>query len=157
MAKQSASKSKKLNIGVIEKENKIYEEKVKVDLSNGYYVNIYKNFSPIKINELVREILTDRQRAEESGIDFTEINMKDWGYFNIIYKFSDLGIPSDIKSKVDAFIQVMNFKDWTKILSAFPKESIDEIIESLEIASNNLEEYMKKEFGNTNELTTQES
>lgn len=136
--------SKQLKLVDIKNENKIYNEKKKVELSDKYFVYIYPHFSPIKITELINEILTDPQRAKEVGIDFDKINITDWGLFNIIYKFADLGIPSEIKKKVQAFSEIMNSEYWTKIIEAFPVESINKFKESLDIISANIEQLAKK-------------
>lgn len=135
--------SKKLTLIDIKNENKIYDQKEKVILSDEFYVNIYPNFSPIKISELIREILTDPQRAKDAGIDFDKINITDWGLFNLIYKFADLNIPSDIQKKVQAFNEIMNSDYWTKIIEAFPEESINKFKEALDNISSNLETLVK--------------
>jgi hypothetical protein len=137
---------KKLTLKSIKNENKIYEEKIKINLPNGYYVYIYKSFSPLKIAELIRETLTDPQKAKEAGINFDNISIPDWGLFNIIYKFTDLGIPSDIKSKVAAYIEIMNSEYWTKIIESFPEESINKIKESLDRFSANFEKLTQEEI-----------
>jgi hypothetical protein len=141
--------SKKLTLKDLKNENKIYDQKKKVTLSDEYYVNIYTHFSPIKIAELIRETLTDPQKAIESGINFDNISIPDWGLFNIIYKFTDLGIPSDIKSKVAAYIEIMNSEYWTKIIESFPEESINKIKESLDRFSANFEQLTQKEIEQT--------
>jgi hypothetical protein len=137
---------KKLNLSAIAKENKKFDQKKKVTLSDEYYVNIYINFSPLKIAELIRETLTDPQKAKEAGINFDNISIPDWGLFNIIYKFTDLGIPTDIKSKVAAYIEIMNSEYWTKIIESFPEESINKIKESLDRFSANFEKLTQEEI-----------
>jgi hypothetical protein len=136
--------SKKLTLTDIKNENKIYDQKKKVTLSDEYYVYVYPNFSPIKISELIREVLTDPQRAKDADINFDEINMADWGLFNIIYKFTDLGIPNDIKKKVQAFTEIMNSEYWGKIIESFPQESIQKITDSLNRFSENFESIVKE-------------
>jgi hypothetical protein len=113
--------SKKLTLKDLKNENKIYDQKKKVTLSDEYYVNIYPYFSPIKISEYINETLTDPQRAKEAGIDFDKISLEDWSLFNIIYKFTDLGIPNEIDKKVKAFTDIANSKYWEKIISSFWK------------------------------------
>ena len=138
--------SKKLTLTDIKNENKIYDQKKKVVLSDEYFINIYPNFSPIKIAELIRETLSDPQKAKDAGIDFDQISIADWGLFNIIYKFTDLGIPSDIKKKVQAFIEIMNTEYWAKIIESFPEESINKIKESLDRFSANFEKLTQEEI-----------
>lgn len=141
---------KKLNLSDIKKENKIYEQKQKVELSDEYFVNIYPNFSPKKVSELIKEMITDRERAEEIGIDFDEIPMGDWSLFNIVYKFTDLGIPSDIKSKVLAFNELINYEHYGKIIAAFPQESLIKLQDMVNRFNENLELLVEKELeGNT--------
>lgn len=138
--------SKKIKLSDIKNDNKKFEEKKKVELSDDYYINIYPNFSNDKIAELINETILDPQRAKESGIDFDKIPLADWGLFNIIYKFSDLDIPSDIKRKVQAFEIVMKSEYWTKIIAAFPEESILKVKESLGIFTENFKMLSRQEI-----------
>jgi hypothetical protein len=122
--------SKKISLVDIKNENKVYDQKKRIDLSEDAYVVIYPHFSPTKITELIKEMITDQQRAEEVGIKFDQINMSDWFLFNIIYKFADLGIPSEIKKKVQAFAHLIDYKYFGQIIESFPQESIKSFEES---------------------------
>lgn len=130
------TKAKKLTLTDIKNETKVYEEKQKVELSDGVFVNIYPNFSPTKISEYIREIVTDPIRAKEVGIDFDGIALSDWSMFNVICKFTDLGIPTDIEKKVDVFLMFADSKRFWEILSSFPAESIAKLTE----AANNFKD-----------------
>lgn len=155
-----ASKVRKIKLSDIEKSNKIYDHKIKVTLDDNFYINIFPNFSPIKLSELIKEtILTDAQRAKDEGIDFDKITLGDWGLFNIIYKFSDLDIPDDIKSKIQAFETIMNSKYWTNIIAAFPEESILQAKQSLDNFTENYKALSQQEIERIleNQLIEQES
>lgn len=136
--------SKKITLNDIKKDNKKFSEKVKVQLSETHHAEIYPHFSPVKITELIKEMLTDGERAKKVGIDFDQINLSDWGLYNIIYKFSDLGIPSDIEKKVEAFYLLIEFDYFGKIIDSFPKESIDKFNTHLDNFNKNLEAIVKQ-------------
>jgi hypothetical protein len=150
--------AKKLTMTDIKNENKKYTEKKKVVLSDEYYVHIYPNFSPESISELINEIISDSQRAKEVGINFDKISTSDWSIFNVIYKFTDLGIPTDIKRKVQAFTEIMNSEYLVKIIEAFPVESINKVKISLDNYVNSLKLLQNEnKFNFESELSEQES
>lgn len=136
--------SKKLTLTDIKNENKVYEQKKRIELSDDFHVFIYPNFSPTKIREVIKEILTDPQRAKDAGLNFDDINMGDWFLFNVIYKFAELGIPSDIKKKVQAFTYLIDSKYYEQIINAFPKDSIKKINESFLRFKENLDVLIKE-------------
>ncbi|WP_080845555.1 hypothetical protein [Cytobacillus gottheilii] len=118
--------SKKITLTDIKNDNKAYSQKKRVELSDDSHVFIYPHFSPTKMAELSKELATDAIRAKEAGIDFEKINLTDWSLYSIIYKFADLGIPSEIKKKVQAFQLLVDWKHFGDLIEAFPKESIKE-------------------------------
>jgi hypothetical protein len=151
--------AKKLTMKLIENEIKKFDEKKKVELPNGYFIHIYPNFSNEKIAELINETVTDPIQAKELGIDFDKISMTDWGVFNIIYKFTDLSIPSDLKLKIQAFNNLMRTEYWTDIIAAFPEESINKVKIALDNFSANFEALRQQEIERIleSELIEQES
>lgn len=142
--------AKKITVTDIKNDNKKFTEKKKVILSDEYYVHIYPNFSLEAISELINEIISDPKRAKDEGIDFNKINMGDWSMFNIVYKFSDLGIPSDIKKKVQVYTELIKSNYWTKIVESFPIESINKVKVSLDNYYDNLQ-LLKKELESKSE------
>lgn len=136
--------TKKLTLKDIKNENKKFDEKKKVMLSEEYYINIYPNFSPVKISEHIKEIVTDKEQAEKEGINFDEIPTYDWYLFKIVYKFTDLPIPNDIKSKVEAFNCIVKSKLFGKIIEAFPKESLQELDQAFLNFNENLKLIIKQ-------------
>ena len=136
--------SKKLTLTDIKNENKIYEQKKRVELSDNYHVFIYPNFSPVKIKDLIKELVNDPQRATDAGLNFDNINMGDWFLFNVIYKFSDLGIPSEIKKKIQAFTYLMDSAYYEQIINAFPQESLKKINDAFLRFKENLDLLMKE-------------
>jgi hypothetical protein len=147
--------SKKLTLADIKNENKVYEQKKRIELSDDFHVFIYPHFSPSKIAELIKEMITDQQRATEAGLNFDKINMGDWFLFNIIYKFADLGIPSEIKKKVQAFTYIIDSKYFEQIINAFPEESIKKVNDAFLRFKENFDLLMK-ENGLVNDETIDE-
>lgn len=151
--------SKKISLVDIKNDNKVYSQKKRIELDENSHAFIYPHFAPSKQAELIKEMITDSQRAKEAGIDFDKINMADWSLFNIIYKFADLGIPSEIKKKVQAFYLLVDWKYFGKIIESFPQESIDEftqtflrfsenfktVLEGQGVSVGEIEEFIKDE------------
>ena len=136
--------SKKITLNDIKKDNKKFSEKVKVPLSETHHAEIYPHFSSVKITELIKEMVTDSERAKKAGIDFDKINLSDWGLYNIIYKFSDLGIPSDIEKKVETFHLLIEWDYFGKLIESFPQESIDKFNNHLNNFNKNIEAIVKQ-------------
>lgn len=136
--------SKKLTMTDVKNEVKVFEEKKRVELSDNFHVFIYPHFSNTKIAELIKEMITDNERAEKAGIDFENINSGDWYLFNIIYKFADLAIPSEIKKKVQAFTYLIESEHFSKIVESFPKESLTKFEQALKRFKENFELLMKE-------------
>lgn len=136
--------AKKISLVDIKNDNKAYDQKKRIDLSDEEYVVIYPYFSPSKVAELIKEMITDQQRANGAGIKFDHINMGDWFLFNIVYKFADLGIPSDIKKKVQAFAHLIDYKHFGKIIDSFPQESMKSLEESFLRFSENFDLLLKE-------------
>ena len=130
--------SKKLTLTDIKNSNKKFTQKKRVDLSDGSHLFIYPYFSPTSKNELIKEIMTEFTKATELGLDFKKINFADWTAFNLIYKYADLGIPKDIKKKIIAFHELLNYELFGEILASFPKESIDGFNETVLQVQQNL-------------------
>lgn len=131
--------SKKLTLSHIKEEVKIYSQKQKVQLSDEYHVHIYPHFAPSKIGEMIKEIIQDKLNAEKVGINFENINMIDWVYFNIIKYFTDLEIPNDIKKKVQAYLFLRDSEYFPTIVNSFPKENIDRVSEAMKRFGENLD------------------
>jgi hypothetical protein len=142
---------KKITLADIKNQNKVYEQKQKVELSDGNYLFIYPNFSPTKMAELIKEVVTEPQLAKDKGIDFDKINTGDWYLFNIICKFSDLVIPSNIEKKVQAFKELIDWEYFGALIDSFPKESIKKLDEAFTRFKENFEILMKE-----NGLVTEE-
>lgn len=136
--------AKKISLVDIKNDNKVYDQKKRIDLSEDEYVVIYPHFSPTKIAELIKEMVTDEQRANGAGIKFDHINMGDWYLFNVVYKFADLGIPSDIKKKIQAFAHLIDYKHFSKIVDSFPQESMKSLEESFLRFSENFDLLLKE-------------
>jgi hypothetical protein len=140
--------AKKLTLVDIKNENKRYSEKKRIDLSEDEYVVIYPYFAPTKMSELIQEMVSDKQRATEAGLEFDKINMGDWFLFNIVYKFADLGIPSDIKKKIAAFNVLVDWKHFGKIVESYPQESINSLEDAFLNFKDNFELLTKQDLTN---------
>ena len=119
--------SKKLNLGLIEESISKYDKKERVQLTDDVHVFIYPYFSPSRLSNLFKQILSDQKQAEEKGIDFKKINFVDWIAFSLIKEFADLSIPNDIKNKVKWFHSLVESEFFPLILSSFPAESIKKL------------------------------
>lgn len=145
--------SKKLTLADINKEVKEYERKKRVELSGDFHVFIYPLFSPSKIKELLQDVLMDGVKANEAGIDFESIDTAEWGLFNIIVHFADLGIPKEIKKKVQVFLSLRDSVHFHEIINHFPEESIQKVTDALEVATQNLNKLINENNNvNLNEL-----
>lgn len=118
--------SKKLTLTQIKKEANKYSTKERVPLDNDTHVYIYPNFSPLKIQEMITELMSDQTRAEEEGLTLT-VNFTDWGFFNIIKHFADLDIPNEIDKKITVYNDLIQTEYYSKILQSFPIESIKKV------------------------------
>ena len=136
--------SKKLTLSAIKESNKKYTQKKRVELSDGTHLFIYPHFSqPDKI-ALIKEIMTNAVEAKEAGIDLDSLNFSDWTAFNLIYKFADLGIPKDIKKKIQTFHELVKYDYFGEIIEAFPQESIDGFTKTTQTFQKNLDKIMEQ-------------
>lgn len=134
---------KQLTLKHIERENKKFEKKEKIDLDDDFFVYIYPNFSPKKIQEMIVEMISDTEQAKELGLEeeFNQIRYSDWGFFHMIKYFADLDIPSDFKEKLSAYFTLVESEFYKTILSAFPKESIEKVGQAMENVANLFDEF----------------
>jgi len=132
--------TKKLTLGQIQKEVDIYSKKKSVPLNDNFHVNIFPNFAPTKIQQLITEILTDKAKAEKEGLEF-DVSTTNWGYFNIIKHFTDLGIPDDIEGKLKVYLMLLETDYFADIIRAFPQESIDKVTNAINSVVQSLEEF----------------
>lgn len=129
--------SKKLTLSHLKTKVKEYDLKEKVTLDEETHVNIFPNFSPERIREMIKEMLSDGERAKKANIPFN-VNLIDWGNFNIIKFFTDLGIPNDIDKKLQAFVMLKNTDYFEAIINKFPEDSIKRIEKELDRVNRNL-------------------
>ncbi|MES9779100.1 hypothetical protein [Bacillus velezensis] len=131
--------SKKLNLGLIEESVSKYDKKERVQLTDDVHVFIYPYFSPSRLSNLFKQILSDQKQAEEKGIDFNKINFVDWIAFSLIKEFTDLGIPNDIKNKIKWFHNLTDSEFFPLIISSFPEESMKKFGEATKMMQENLD------------------
>ena len=104
----------------------------------------FPNFSPTKVQQLITEILTDKARAEKAGLKF-DVSTSNWGFFNIIKHFTDLGIPDDIEGKLKVYMTLIETEYFSQIIRSFPQESIDMVSEEIRKVTSSLEEFLNME------------
>ncbi|MGY3839485.1 hypothetical protein ACWNPK_20485 [Bacillus atrophaeus] len=144
--------SKKLNLALIEESVSKYDKKEKVQLTNDVHVFIYPYFSPTRLTNMLTELITDPQNAEEKTIDFKSINPVQWGFFSLIKEFTDLGIPSDIKNKVKWFVKLVDSEFFPMIISSFPEESMKKFGEATKMMQENLDKLSNMTSAEINDL-----
>ncbi|MCR4367577.1 MULTISPECIES: hypothetical protein [Bacillus amyloliquefaciens group] len=144
--------SKKLNLGLIEESVSKYDKKEKVQLTDDVHVFIYPYFSPSRLSNLFKQILSDQKQAEEKGIDFKKINFVDWIAFSLIKEFVDLDIPNDIKNRVKWFHKLVESEFFPLILSSFPEESIKKLNEAAKMLHENIDKLSKMSPEEINDL-----
>ncbi|AMR46800.1 hypothetical protein [Bacillus subtilis] len=124
--------SKKLNLSLIEESVNKYDKKEKVQLTDDVHVFIYPYFSPSRLTKMLTEMISDQQKAEDKGIDFSKINTVQWVFFSIVKEFSDLGIPNDIKNKVKWYLKLVDSEFFPMIINSYPKESMKKLKDATE-------------------------
>ncbi|MCY8944298.1 hypothetical protein [Bacillus atrophaeus] len=144
--------SKKLNLALIEESVSKYDKKEKVQLTNEVHVFIYPYFSPTRLTNMLTELITDPQNAEEKTIDFKSINPVQWAFFSLIKEFTDLGIPSDIKNKVKWFVKLVDSEFFPMIISSFPEESMKKFGEATKMMQENLDKLSNMTSEEINDL-----
>ncbi|ATO29026.1 hypothetical protein ACQGRJ_09630 [Bacillus atrophaeus] len=144
--------SKKLNLALIEESVSKYDKKEKVQLTNDVHVFIYPYFSPTRLTNMLTELISDPQKAEEKTIDFKSINPVQWGFFSLIKEFTDLGIPSDIKNKVKWFVKLVDSEFFPMIISSFPEESMKKFGEATKMMQENLDKLSNMTSEEINDL-----
>ncbi|MCY8934328.1 hypothetical protein MOE21_17215 [Bacillus atrophaeus] len=144
--------SKKLNLALIEESVSKYDKKEKVQLTNDVHVFIYPYFSPTRLTNMLTELITDPQNAEEKTIDFKSINPVQWAFFSLIKEFTDLGIPSDIKNKVKWFVKLVDSEFFPMIISSFPEESMKKFGEATKMMQENLDKLSNMTSEEINDL-----
>lgn len=129
--------SKKLTLSHLKSKVKEYDVKEKIQLDEETHVHIFPNFSPKRIKEMVKEMISDEERARKENIEFN-VNLARWAQFNIIKFFSDLGIPSEIDKKLQMYTFLEETDYFDDIINAFPEENFNRILKELDKVNNNL-------------------
>ncbi|MEC5219921.1 hypothetical protein [Bacillus atrophaeus] len=144
--------SKKLNLALIEESVSKYDKKEKVQLTNDVHVFIYPYFSPTRLTNMLTELISDPQKAEEKNIDFKSINPVQWAFFSLIKEFTDLGIPDDIKNKVKWYLKLIDSEFFPMIINSFPEESMTKFGEATKMLQENLDKLSNVSLEEVNDL-----
>ena len=131
--------SKKLTLTAIKDSNKKFSQKQRVDLPDGNHAFIFPHFSPTKLMDLIKELLLEYVDQDKNGIKKSGIDFNTWTALSLLYKFADLGIPSDVKKKIVAFSELIEYDHTGDIMSSFPKESIDKLKTTMENIQKNMD------------------
>jgi len=136
--------AKKLTLSVIEKENKKFLEKQRIEFDNGeYYLMLDKHFSPKKITSLLREFNEKILYIREKGIDPSDFDHVSYFWFLTIKYFTDLGetIPDELEQQLFIMDQLLDSNYFSQIIGTFNDEQI-----------NTLSDYLSRYVTNMNAL-----
>ncbi|MEM5009244.1 hypothetical protein WKH57_00855 [Niallia taxi] len=147
--------SKKLTLSTIKESNKKYSQKKRIDLPDGNHVFIYPDFSPTKTVEFVRELLMEYLNKEDNGLSKTKIDLNSWTVLSLLYKFADLGIPSDTKKKILAFNELLEYEYTPLIIGGFTTESINKLKATMDNIVKNIDLLAKEQNLNDSDLIEQ--
>lgn len=141
---------KKLDFSMAKKSIKKYDEKVRVvvdvdEKGEETFVNIFPNFSPIKMREMFQEMMKDEQNIIEQKLDSSKINRGNWFYFNVVKFFSDLDLPDDTKEKAKYFMVFEQTPYFDKIVNEYPEESLKKLADMLTRMSEEVMELTDKQ------------
>jgi len=136
--------AKKLTLSVIEKENKKFLEKQKIEFDNGeYYLMLDKHFSPKKITSLLHEFNEKNLYIREKGIDPSDFDHVSYFWFLTIKYFTDLGetIPDELEQQLFIMDQLLDGNYFWRIIGAFNDEQM-----------NTLSDYLSRYISNMSTL-----
>ena len=136
--------AKKLTLSVIEKENKKFLEKQRIEFDNGeYYLMLDKHFSPKKITSLLREFNEKILYIREKGIDPSDFDHVSYFWFLTIKYFTDLGetITDELEQQLFIMDQLLDSNYFSQIIGTFNDEQI-----------NTLSDYLSRYVTNMNAL-----
>lgn len=122
----AAPKQKKLTLAQIKKENKKYDEMVKVTFEDNTYLHINRYFSPIKIDAMLQSFAETLQSAEKAGVFFQENKIVDFLMLHVFKHFSslDTDIPDDLETKLIVFNELMKSNYAEKLVESYDPEQL---------------------------------
>ncbi|MCY8814978.1 hypothetical protein P8917_09000 [Bacillus atrophaeus] len=139
--------SKKLTLALLKEDAKKTEKKQRVQLTEDIHAFIYPVFAPSKIKDMTEEFLRDYVHAEEKNLDLKKIPYPDWLTFHLIKTFSDLEIPKEVNKKLALFLEIRDAEFYSKLVQAFPQESIVKAIETATALLEQVQKIIKHEGG----------
>ncbi|MCY7479793.1 hypothetical protein [Bacillus safensis] len=143
--------TKAVNLTTLGELTKKYDEKKKVQLNEEFHLYIYPEFAPSKIAEVLKELNTDYFNGGKNGLKIDEIAMTDWLYFLIIKKFTSLKIPNSLKSKMSAYINLVDSGLMGQIMMSFPEESIQKVLDHIKSVEDAVEQLVDSDLDNKTE------
>lgn len=153
MAKATKSKTR-ISLNTIIDENKKYDELVKVSLDGVGFTEVYRRFSPQKIEALLEDF-SDFIGEYESKIDsFTEKEVLNFLNVFILLHFSTLveEIPKSLEEKLDIFEKILNSEIAENVAEAFDKNEVAKITDRLTKKFEALKEIAKTDIETKNKI-----
>ncbi|PRS77196.1 hypothetical protein C6Y03_01045 [Bacillus sp. LNXM65] len=143
--------TKAVNLTTLGELTKKYDEKKKVQLNDEFHLYIYPEFAPSKIAEVLKELNTDYFNGDKNGLKINEIVMTDWLYFLVIKKFTNLKISNSLKSKMSAYINLVDSGLMGQIMMSFPEESIQKVLDHIKSVEDAVDQFIDSDLDNKTE------
>ncbi|WP_342468340.1 hypothetical protein NSS78_08545 [Bacillus sp. FSL W8-0920] len=143
--------TKAVNLTTLGELTKKYDEKKKVQLNDEFHLYIYPEFAPSKIAEVLKELNTDYFNGDKNGLKIDEVAMTDWLYFLIIKKFTNLKIPNSLKSKMSAYVNLVDSGLMGQIMMSFPEESIQKVFDHIKSVEDAVDQLVESDLDNKTE------
>lgn len=131
----------KLTINKIKEDNKKYEKTTRFNFELGdkdMYVDVYQDFSPKKIKNLIQDYLTDLEviSTELEGEELGTLGGKDFLCFYMILHFTKMFTEKqkasfDVADKLEVFDALLTSGAFELIVSHFPIDSVGELNDAL--------------------------
>jgi hypothetical protein len=126
---------KKLTFSQIKKKNKVYDEMFHV-VFDDYTLSINKVWSPIKINELIIEFVTNFEKDLKSA-EAMEISTA-YLYLLLLRHFTSLDIPSDVSKQLEWLEELIDSGYLVYIVNQLPEDQVVLVNNELRKALDNL-------------------
>lgn len=130
---------KQLTFSQVKKDNKKYQEKERIEFNDGeFYLDIYQNFEPRKVQAMLKEIGETFTFAKENNIEIPSEITYDIVNCFIIKNFTSIPSPKDTNKLIQGFIDLINSDYYIQIMQAFSQDSLqkvfDKILKGMEVS-----------------------
>jgi hypothetical protein len=127
--------TKNLTLASLRQKNKMYEDTFEVTI-DGYSMKINKLWSPIKINELIMEFVTNLEQQLKTG-EGTQISTA-YLYLLFIRHFTSLNIPKDVSKQLEWLDELINTGYYSLIVEKLPLDQIEIVQNELQTALDDI-------------------